>query len=386
MTVLACSASNKLATSISSICQACGLEVILIKNGRELPEIIDSHAINVLMFDTRLHDPCIIDMIYLLAQLKCEIPIIIIGDCDEKIFLSIKRIGALKELSIFTIHINAFNNAELLKVIHVIDKKNLIINDEIITSALEKKQYKLFYQPKITAATNKLAGVEALIRWERPNHGIVPPDLFIPIAESSGLIIPMTYWIISEAFSQYAAWCKKNIRLKIAINLSAKILTDSNLPTELCRLVTDFKVNPHDICFEITETTAMNSPDVALERLTRIRLKGFFLSIDDFGTGYSSLVELQRLPFTELKIDKSFVSDLTYNKANGHIVRSIINLGKNMDLSLVAEGVETKEAVDQLRELGCDNLQGYFISQPLSNEDFIKWYSVNIDKNGVFVY
>lgn len=128
----------------------------------------------------------------------------------------------------------------------------------------------------------------------------------------------------------------------------------------------------------------MHWPDIVLEVLTRIRLKGFSLSIDDFGTGYSSLVELQRLPFTELKIDKSFVSDLAYNKSNMHIVKSIIGLGKNMNLTLIAEGVETKEVADKLLAMGCENMQGYLISRPLSESEFLNWYRNKIDKNEIF--
>lgn len=383
-TVLVCTQNNRFTSLIQSVCKVGAIEAILVKNGRELPELINSVSIIAILIDTSIQDPCAIDLLNLLYELNNEIPIIVIGNCEEKVLLSIKRIGTSKKLIVHAIHLDLFGKKEFLEIIDLIDKKSHIINNETITTALQKKQFKMYYQPKISINNNSLVGVEALIRWDRPNIGIVSPDSFISIAEESGLIIPMTYWVIHEVFSQYALWSKQKITTSIAINLSAKILTDIMLPDELDKLSKEFKVNPAHICFEITESAAMHWPEIVLEVVTRIRLKGFSLSIDDFGTGYSSLVELQQLPFTELKIDKSFITDLNQNQANLHIVRAIINLAQNMELSLVAEGVETSDALTRLKELGCDNLQGYLISKPLSVDEFIIWYKSKIDKNGTY--
>lgn len=384
-TILACTNDHQLTSRIAAVCEECSLETVFIKNGKELPAIFDTAHITVFLVDAGIQDPCVIDLLNILFNLKCEIPVIILGDCEENVFLAIKRIGSLKKLSMYTMSLDLFDSKLLLETLKQIYEKNPVINDEIITVALEKKQFKMYYQPKIAFKDNKFVGVESLIRLERPNHGLVFPDFFIPIAEESGLIIPVTYWIIHEVFRQYAIWKRKGKVIGFSINLSAKILIDVSLPDEIDKLAREFKVNPHDICFEITESAAMRSPDIVLEVLTRIRLKGFLLSIDDFGTGYSSLVELQRLPFTELKIDKSFVRDLANNDANLHITRSIINLGKNMGLSLVAEGVENREVISILKQSGCDVMQGYFISKPLSESEFISWYEVKIDKNGIYI-
>jgi EAL domain-containing protein (putative c-di-GMP-specific phosphodiesterase class I) len=383
--IIACTKANKLISLISSLCKSCGLDVLFINNGRELPAVLDSSPIAFILIDTTIEDPCVIDLLNLLAGVQCDIPVLIVGDCEEKILFSINRIGTAKGLTVHVIPLNYFEDKTFKEILDVFDKKRVLINAEAITTGLEKKQFLMFYQPKIAIRNKLLAGVEALIRWERPLHGLTSPDSFIPIAEESGLIIPMTYWVIKEVFSQYAAWRKINVNVNIAINLSPQILTDLILPDELNKLSEEYKVNPKHICFEITEAAAMHWPDVVLEVLTRLRLKGFSLSIDDFGTGYSSLVELQRLPFTELKIDKSFVTDLTDNKANMHIVRSIINLGQNMGLSLVAEGVETQDAMDNLTNLGCDNVQGYLISKPLSASDFINWYRIKVNKDGIYL-
>lgn len=381
---LICTKNNALAAIVTSLCQSCALEDIRIKNAKDISNIIENESFKLLILDTWLQEPSIIDLLYILSNLECEIPIMALGDCEEKVLLSIKRIGELKKLHIYTMKLDSLTTETFREILNVIDKKNDIINEEAIALALEKKQFIMHYQPKVALNTYKLQGAEALIRWQRPNHGLIQPDSFIPVVEKTDLIIPMTYWAIEEVFKQYAVWKRTGIRLKLAINLSAKILTDMILPDELSKLVKKYKVFPEDICFEITEAAAMHRPDIVLEVLTRIRLKVFSLAIDDFGTGYSSLVELQRLPFTELKIDKSFVSDIDYNISNMHIVKSIIGLGKNMNLTLIAEGVETKEAADKLLTMGCESMQGYLISRPLSENEFLKWCRNKINKNGVF--
>lgn len=371
---LICTQDDSLVARISTECSSCAIETVFIKNGREIPEALESNVISVLILDTNLQEPCIIDIFYLLSNIKSETPIIILSSCDEKVLLSIIRIATTKNIAVYPMRITNMDKKTFKGILKVIDQKSPIINDEIITSAMEKKLFCMYYQPKLSLITDKLVGVEALIRWNRANHGLVSPDAFIPLAEETGLIIPLTYWIIREVFSQYARWKKEKMEMNIAINLSAQILTDVNLPDELGSLCNEFAVNPRDICFEITESAAMRWPERVLEVLTRIRLKGFSLSIDDFGTGYSSLVELQRQPFTELKIDKSFVMDLEENIENQHIVRAIINLGKNLGLSLIAEGVETLEAKALLKELGCDTMQGFLIAKPMAVTEFNEWY------------
>lgn len=383
--VLACTDDNNLSSLISAICRECSMVARFVKNGREIPDLINSLRSPLIILDSSLQEPCIIDILDLLSTIKCELPIIVLGDCEEKVLLSIKRIGEFKNLSVFVTEKAPFQAHSFLNIMNIIDRKSNFINDEIIATAIEKKQFKMFYQPKIAIKTNKMIGLESLVRWERPNHGLIAPDFFIPKAEESGLIIPLTYWIIRNVFNQYAAWKKGKIILKLAINLPSGILTDLIFPNELIKLTNEFHVNPKHICFEITEAAAMNQADIILEVLTRIRLKGFSLAIDDFGTGYSSLVELQRMPFTELKIDKSFVSDVTTNKLNLNIVRSVINLAKNMNLLTVAEGVETQVVFNKLNEIGCDIAQGYLISQPKSVDDFNLWYRNKIGPDGIYL-
>lgn len=272
---LICTKNNGLATLVASVCQYCGFKDLCVKNAREISNILENESIKLIILDTALQEPCIIDVLYILSNLKCEIPIIALGECDDKILLSIKRIGELKKLYVYTMELNSFSEEAFCEILNLIDKKSQIINEEAITIALEKKQFFMHYQPKISLSTYKLVGVEALIRWQRPNHGLVQPDSFIPVAEKTGLIIPMTYWVIQDVFRQYSAWKRKGIQLKFAINLSPNILTNVILPDELGKLVKEYKICPEDICFEITEAAAMHWPDIVLEVLTRIRLKVF---------------------------------------------------------------------------------------------------------------
>lgn len=383
-TLVVYSTDTKLIDLMKLISAEEGMDLLIEENGRELANLNESLRSVIIIIDTDVQEPCIINCLDLLALANCLFPIVIIGDCEDKLLLSLERIGASKGLMVFSSPKRKFHLEQFKELSKLIDKKGNFINIEQLALALEKNEFKMFYQPKIALKTNKLVGLEALIRWERPAHGLVFPDAFVPIAEESGLIIPLTYWIIQDVFKQYAIWKKKKLTLNLAINLTPSILTDLLFPDELVKLSQSFQVDPEHICFEITEAAAMQREDTVLEVLTRIRLKKFSLSIDDFGTGYSSLVELQRLPFTEMKIDRSFVCDLETNELNRNIVKSVIDLGKNMHLSLVAEGVETQAAFDKLKKLGCDVAQGYLIAKPMSVSDFYLWYKQKIDANGVY--
>lgn len=206
------------------------------------------------------------------------------------------------------------------------------------------------------------------------------PDEFIPLTEESGLIEPLTNWVVNKVIQQCQIFHAKNKDLKFSINLSSFTLNDPVFPDELLKVTKLHKIPPQNICLEVTESGVSHKSEIILEVLTKIRMLGFSLSIDDFGTGYSSIVELQRLPFTELKVDKRFVLDLL-EKNTEIIVRSIIELGHNLDLVLVAEGVENQQIFDRLVELNCDIAQGYHIAKGLSIEDLEKWYTAHINED-----
>jgi diguanylate cyclase (GGDEF)-like protein/PAS domain S-box-containing protein len=238
---------------------------------------------------------------------------------------------------------------------------------------LDNGELFLVYQPQIALVTGQVTGVEALVRWQHPQRGLISPDKFIDLAEQTGLIKPLTYWVIDSALAQCRAWLDAGIALCVAVNLSARSLLDTKLAEQVHTLLERHEVLPALLKLEITESTLVTDPVLALEVLQHLGRLGVGLSIDDFGTGYSSLAYLSRLPVNEIKIDKSFVLGLPTNPNDAVIVRAVIDLGHNLDLHVVAEGVEDQFIFDLLAEHQCDVVQGYHISHPLPAKALTAW-------------
>jgi len=242
-----------------------------------------------------------------------------------------------------------------------------------LRQAVEHDQLTLYYQPKVDLATHTVKYVEALIRWEHPTRGFVAPDQFIPFAEQTGYIKTISRWVADKAIHQCAMWREQGIELAVSVNVSARELIQSTLPEMFQSMLQKYGVPAEWIWVEITESAILDDPDHAIETLERLRALGIRISIDDFGTGYSSLSYLKRMPVDELKIDKSFVMGMTNHKDDETIVRSTIDLGHNMGLKVVAEGVETEEMLEQLKEMRCDLVQGYHLSRPLPPAKLELW-------------
>jgi EAL domain-containing protein (putative c-di-GMP-specific phosphodiesterase class I) len=231
----------------------------------------------------------------------------------------------------------------------------------------------LYCQPKVNIASRRVCGAEALVRWEHPVHGMILTSEFIPLAEQAGLITPLTDWMLESAFSQCYAWHEAGLDWPLAVNLSAHDLRDPDLVDRIRGLFSTWGIGPELIQFELTESALMEDPASALETLTDLKQLGTRLYIDDFGTGYSSLSYLQKLPVDYIKIDQAFVMPMTVSNDSAVIVRSTIELGHNLDMKIVAEGVESQAIWDGLAALGCDVAQGYHISKPMPAEQFRNW-------------
>jgi diguanylate cyclase (GGDEF)-like protein len=240
-----------------------------------------------------------------------------------------------------------------------------------LKEALHKGHLHVYYQPQIDLATGRVLGAEALTRWIDPVEGMISPLDFIPVAEQSGLIRPLTTWLVGQCLRESARWTQHGLHLDVSINLSARNLMDPNLLGTLQRALDKSKIPPSTINMEITESCFMAQPERALEVIQKIHEMGFKLSIDDFGTGYSSLAYLKNLPIDELKIDQSFVRQLLDNPGDQAIVSSTIDLAHNLKLSVVAEGIEDEASAIWLREHGCDVGQGYFYARPMPADDFL---------------
>ncbi len=256
---------------------------------------------------------------------------------------------------------------------HPAATKELIFDEDELEKAIHDNQFVLYYQPKVLLKSGRMVSVEALARWHHPEVGIIKPVHFIPLMESSGLIAPMTTKMIDLALNQVRLWREQGRNIAVGVNLSAAILSNTDLPDMLIKKTRDLNIPPELLTLEITESSLIQNAALSLETLARFKLHGFSLSIDDFGTGYSSMQQLNRIPFSELKIDRSFVSNACHDKTHKAIVEANISLAHNLNMKTVAEGVENIEDWQLLHELNCDLAQGYFIAKPMPADDISQW-------------
>ncbi|WP_394229552.1 EAL domain-containing protein [Shewanella colwelliana] len=268
------------------------------------------------------------------------------------------------------------NSVDRLQLIN--ELKPAIANDELV----------LFYQPKLDLAQNKVTHVEALVRWQHPDRGMIPPDTFIPIAEKMGQMNALTRWVINSALTQYLAWQAQGVNLAIAVNISAENLKDGGFCDYVLQAIRDKKVPIEALTLEITEDAVVADPDNAIKQLSLLKQHGLKLSIDDYGTGYSSLAQLKQLPVDELKIDKSFVQNLMVNSDDQIIVNSTLQLAHNLGLRVVAEGIENQATLNWLTERGCEMGQGFYLSKPIDAQALTTWlaqslYQVNANNTVV---
>ena len=243
--------------------------------------------------------------------------------------------------------------------------------ESALRHALERREFVLHYQPKIDIGTNRIVGVEALLRWNHPDLGVVAPNQFIPLAEETGLIVPIGRWVLRTACAQSAAWRNDGLPgIRIAVNLSARQFSDDSLISDIGDALAEAALAPEGLELEITESMVMQNPERAVGTLSRLRELGISVSIDDFGTGYSSLGYLKRFPIDNVKIDRSFIKDLPHDSDDAAITRAVIAMAQSLRIRVVAEGVETREQLDFLRDHECDECQGYFVSRPLPPSEF----------------
>ena len=246
--------------------------------------------------------------------------------------------------------------------------------------AITEQQFILHYQPIVDVISGRTVGAEALVRWEHPERGMVRPDEFIPVAEATGLIVPLGALVLETAVAQAAAWNLQRASrraLGVSVNLSSLQLADPNLEQHVRAALSRSGLDPNRLTLEVTESTLMTDADDAMDILHRLRELGVKIAIDDFGTGYSSLAYLKRLPANSLKVDKAFVDGLGISTEDTSLVTGIVGLASALDLAIVAEGVENETQLRELRRLGCEYSQGYYHSRPLPADEFARWLGID---------
>jgi EAL domain-containing protein (putative c-di-GMP-specific phosphodiesterase class I) len=257
------------------------------------------------------------------------------------------------------------------KIYHVeMDIEPQVTMENALRKGIVRNELELFFQPQVSLENNNIVGVEALLRWIRPDQGMVPPCEFIPLAEETGLILPLGEWVMKEAFLQSVKWEEQGLlSLRIAINISAIQFQQNNFIEKVTEILFKTNANPENIELEITESVAMGSIEETLSKLHSLKEMGFHIAMDDFGTGYSSLQYLNQYPIDHLKIDRSFISSLNTSEKNVAIVKLIVLMAKGLNYKVIAEGVEDESQKLFLQSIECDEYQGYLFSPPLNKQD-----------------
>jgi EAL domain-containing protein (putative c-di-GMP-specific phosphodiesterase class I) len=324
------------------------------------------------MLDLQMPECDGIELLHVLADAGCRTKIILMSGFDVRVLGLARGIGRDLGLDMGEPLLKPLRPADLRQTLSSLRSKVFSVNTAALQEALDDDQLELFYQPLVTLATGATIGFEALVRWRHPEFGIVMPDRFIGLAEEAGLIRPLTGRVLELAAGQISVWRKAGIDGFVSVNVSAANI-EAGLPGQLVGLCARHDIPPHLLRLELTETAAMTNHALMLEVLTRVRLKGFQLAIDDFGTGYSSLVQLHRLPFSELKIDQSFILGMVDSAEADLIVGAIVNLAHSLHLGLIAEGIETEDLVRRLAAMGCETGQGYYFSRPMPAANVPRW-------------
>jgi len=316
-----------------------------------------------------------------LAERNFEGALIIISGEDIRILKTVEKLAIEHELHVLGTMEKPVTQAKLSEMLRLLDQikseKSLIITDTItvddLSEAIRMGNLDTYFQPKIDVKTRKVIGVEALVRWNHPTEGVLHPNSFIPLAEDNNLISELTMFVCKQALEHAVRLQSEGFDLNMGINISVDTLKDLSWPDEIAAQIEDCGLKPSSITFEITESRLMENISVALDILSRLSLKRFNLSIDDFGTGYSSMEQLQRIPFSELKIDRAFVRGASDDPAARAILEANRLLAKKLNMAIVAEGVETQADWNLVTELGCDQVQGYFIAKPMHIEELCLW-------------
>lgn len=359
---------------VAKMALSVGYKVKLTNTPQEFKAVAADWTPTLVALDLQMPEVDGVELLRHLAATHSSARIVIMSGVDGRVLDAARRVGVERGLDIagtITKPVRASTLKDMLEGFRIAAPDQL--DEPALTQAIADGDLFLQYQPKVSLRDGTLHGVEALVRWRHAARGIVPPDQFIPLAEASELIDDLSRTVFTQAIIQQRKWSEQGLDLQVAINLSPLNLHRENLADDIAALCHEHTVPTARITIEITETAAMNDALQALDTLTRLRLKGFKLSIDDFGTGFSSLTRLQRLPVTEIKVDQSFVKECLVSRDAFAIVKTVIDLARNMGLTSVAEGIETDEHYRTVAELGCDLGQGYGIGKPMMADSLKLW-------------
>jgi EAL domain-containing protein (putative c-di-GMP-specific phosphodiesterase class I)/CheY-like chemotaxis protein len=330
-----------------------------------------------------------IEVLQQLAQLQHKPAVVLASSSDEVLISAVATMAealGINLLGAFRKPVNPIELADALNSYNVdagcLDQAYTPVETDVeqLKMALDRAKIQVYYQPKIDLESMKVAGVEALARWKNPQGDWIPPGVFIPLAEEHGLIGDLTLSVLDQVLQDMNGWWEQGQYIPVAINLSAKSLAEFNLANEIIQRVIRQGIPAHFITFEITESALVIDLPSALATISRLRLKGFGISIDDYGTGFSSMQQLSRFPFSELKIDRSFIQGAPARQYIRNILKSAIEMGQRLGITTVAEGVETEAELHLLKSLGCKQVQGFLLARPMPGRELMGWVEQDLQR------
>ena len=340
------------------------------------------NSFDVIICDLNMPEMNGVELIRHLSEENFHGGIILLSGEDERILETAKDLAKARNLNVLGYISKPFNREALEILLLEYSPQDLKISapllddisEEELRTGMDGDELLIAFQAKASLATGEVTGVEALARWNHSERGLLPPYTFIPLAERCQLIDELTYSIYRKTLSQIRIWHEKDIHLKVSINISVNSFTTDGFVDFLIQTAEEYNIDPELIIFEITESQVMENALDCLEMLVQLRMKNFGLSIDDFGTGHSNMVQLKKIPFTELKIDQSFVGGACEDSTARTILESSVDLAKKLKIYTVAEGVETEAELALVKEIGCDQIQGYLIAKPMLADEFEKFF------------
>jgi EAL domain-containing protein (putative c-di-GMP-specific phosphodiesterase class I)/FixJ family two-component response regulator len=345
-------------------------------------QLVESHQFDVIICDLRMPGRDGIEVLRLLAQRGTQAGLVLMSASDARVMESARQLASHRGLNVLGCLIKPLVSRKLEKMLTKArtlrrpksswPKAQPVLATEL-AAAITSGELLLHFQPQVSLTDGRCLGSEALVRWQHASRGLLLPDAFIPMAEEENLIEPLTDWVVGAAITQARRWRDQGLPFDVSVNLSARSLKHLDLPDRIAESLQRVGLEPRNLTLEITESGLHDDIEALLDIVTRLRLKGFPLSIDDFGTGYANLTQLRRLPFTELKLDRSFVSGSTLANEAGAVVRSSVELAKRLRLQTVGEGIESIFDWQLLQRLGVDRAQGYYIARPMPATDFPGW-------------
>lgn len=369
-----------LAASIGDMASEYGFNAQAVDDPIRFKEVYDS-SYDVVVIDLLMPQLDGIELIRFLSDTGCESSIILISGFDTQVLYSAVELAKAQGLDVIG---SLTKPLRMRQLEELLDRAKMRLPRKLelqpsgptaadLKQALDQQELSVAFQPKVDLATNQVVGLEALARWTHPEMGEISPVAFIPIAEEADLIDSVTQFVLFETLRQSQGWLKQGLLREVAVNMSPRMLSNLNIPELIVTSLREQGLSVSHLVLEVTETALMRELVKSLEVLTRLRMKGIRLAIDDFGTGYSTMQQLQRYPFTELKIDRSFVQRIETDDECRAIVDTTIELARRLKMTTVAEGVETESAVRYLTQQGCNLIQGYFIAKPMTPQDFEVW-------------